>query len=543
MKSKIFYILSVLLALSAGCNDDFLYVDDPNGQIESDYFTDENSLEAVANGCFLSLMIDIYGMWGGYEYVKAVMSDEAVILPAGENLYSAGAVASFTASAGTGVFQSTWTKFYEGIHQAHLLVEQTEILKDKITPEKYAQFMGEGYFWRGYLYFNLVVNYGDRIPLYKQRVNSPKDMESKPADEGEVWAFIEDQLTKARDLLPVTGTTGIKGRPTKGAAAGALAIAYMFRYNLYDHNSSLDLAQAEFKKIIDGEYGSYRLMDKFSDNFSENTEFNEESLFEMTFTGKYEHPAGDWESRVSYGGYFPIAGGAASRWYNYAPSEDLVEEFEPLDPRKFMTVYCPGGAGYVKVFNNDTIYFNEAMDMYRVDGDTNLYYAFRKYETDRNDLPKQQMAGNNRRLIRLAEIYLYYAECLNEKGDVAGAATYVNRVRQRANNIIPEQPHLFYSNAYTGSIAPVDPVYRFIPSVEDLMTQKGWTMEQAIRHERIVEFGGEVKRWFDIIRYGAEYAEDALSDRSSFEYTKNRFWPIPQAELDLNPNMAGNDAN
>lgn len=80
--------------------------------------------------------------------------------------------------------------------------------------------------------------------------------------------------------------------------------------------------------------------------------------------------------------------------------------------------------------------------------------------------------------IRLAEIYLNYAECLIEKPspDLATACVYINKVRNRAglNNI---------EDAYPG-----------IDSDKDLL-------REALRMERMVEFNGETIRHYDCIRW------------------------------------------
>ena len=80
--------------------------------------------------------------------------------------------------------------------------------------------------------------------------------------------------------------------------------------------------------------------------------------------------------------------------------------------------------------------------------------------------------------IRLAEIYLNYAECLIEKPspDLATACVYINKVRNRAglNNI---------EVAYPG-----------IDTDKDLL-------REALRMERMVEFNGETLRHYDCVRW------------------------------------------
>jgi len=48
----------------------------------------------------------------------------------------------------------------------------------------------------------------------------------------------------------------------------------------------------------------------------------------------------------------------------------------------------------------------------------------------------------------------------------------------------------------------------------------------AIRHERRVELGLEFHRFFDLMRYGKQAAEAALTG-TNFTYDNDRYFPIP----------------
>jgi hypothetical protein len=60
------------------------------------------------------------------------------------------------------------------------------------------------------------------------------------------------------------------------------------------------------------------------------------------------------------------------------------------------------------------------------------------------------------------------------------------------------------------------------------------SLRLAIQHERRVELGFEFHRYFDLMRYGQQVAEAALGS-TGFTYAKNRYFLIPQSELDTNP--------
>ena len=107
--------------------------------------------------------------------------------------------------------------------------------------------------------------------------------------------------------------------------------------------------------------------------------------------------------------------------------------------------------------------------------------------------------------IRYADVLLMKAEAINEAGGtdaVTKAAAEVNKVRARAG--------LAATTAATQA-----------------------TLRAVIRNERRKELGFEFHRFFDLMRWGKEVAEEALG--TDFTWKEPRFYfPLPQSELDTN---------
>jgi len=59
-------------------------------------------------------------------------------------------------------------------------------------------------------------------------------------------------------------------------------------------------------------------------------------------------------------------------------------------------------------------------------------------------------------------------------------------------------------------------------------------LRDLIRIERRSELALEFHRFFDIIRYGQAYATAALSNKPNFNYSNNKFFPIPESERQTN---------
>ena len=115
--------------------------------------------------------------------------------------------------------------------------------------------------------------------------------------------------------------------------------------------------------------------------------------------------------------------------------------------------------------------------------------------------------------IRYAEVLLWEAEALAELGRAAEAQAPLELVRARAR------------------AQAADPLTALPP----VTTTNQADMIQAVRHERSVELGFEMHRFFDLVRWGI--AKDKLPD---FQVGKHEVFPLPQVELDLNPQLVQN---
>jgi starch-binding outer membrane protein, SusD/RagB family len=152
-------------------------------------------------------------------------------------------------------------------------------------------------------------------------------------------------------------------------------------------------------------------------------------------------------------------------------------------------------------------------------------YLTRKYQQPYTQVPASlKGTGSCDYLaIRYADVLLFNAEALNELGQTAAALLPLNKVRKRARE------SYLYDSLQTGvGTVPAG----LLPDVTGVDQT---SVRAAIQHERRVEFGFEFHRFFDIIRWGETYANNALklnSGISTFNYTTNKTFPIPQSEKD-----------
>jgi hypothetical protein len=104
----------------------------------------------------------------------------------------------------------------------------------------------------------------------------------------------------------------------------------------------------------------------------------------------------------------------------------------------------------------------------------------------------------------------------------------LNQVRKRARE----------SYLYDTSLAAVNDTSgnRIVPPglLPDIAASNQDDIRTAIQHERRVELGFEFHRYFDVIRWGKDYATKVMAFSPGFNYDVNKTFPIPQGERDTN---------
>lgn len=144
-------------------------------------------------------------------------------------------------------------------------------------------------------------------------------------------------------------------------------------------------------------------------------------------------------------------------------------------------------------------------------------------------------------IMRMADLYLLYAEALNETGNQATALTYLNKVRERAGLETVESSWINYST-----------------NPGKYQTKDG--LREIIHQERLIELALEGQRFWDLRRwkkaasrlntpiYGWDiiqedyenYNRKVLLFDQKFNAPRDYFWPLSDGALIVNPNLVQN---
>ncbi len=459
-----------------------------------------------------------------------------------------------------------WREWYYTVNVCNFILSRVGEDNSQLS-ERMRQIKGQALFIRGLSYYNLAGYYQNPPLITSYETYSSLDgLYGANSTYDEVLDQVEADFSEAMDLLPSRDEGGewAGGRATCGSAAGYYARALMMRHKFSE-------ALVVLEDIIGGQYGTYRLMDNYGDNFREGSAYenNEETLFEIQYLDYGSQGTDDeWtpvntspnatqghaiESNLAPGEYGGWADLAASPWlYRLFKSERTVDG--TLDPRLYWTLgtyeadwadYEYGNVAYGhELTAADTIMVNNTYGGIPIAKNTNLRAGL--YTTVVTGLH----CGINMRLMRYSDVLLRAAECENElNGPTAKAIGWINEVRGRVN-----LPDLRVSD---------------FSSANELF-------EQIANVERPKEFGCEFGRGFDLIRWGffcdngrlqqlkehgtfrrsndgsklltpvsySNIGSDAELKSSYDTYLPgHEFLPIVQTLTNKNPNLVGNSAN
>lgn len=476
---------SFLLIGLAACNK---YLDKaPLDSINSaNFFTTAEDAVSAINGAYQPLQ------WPKLYNIRIWTTD----IWAGNSVVGAGGgtdgietqdISNFVTTTDNAAALDIWRGPSPGILRCNLVLKNVPgITMDESLK---ARVLGEAHFLRAHYYFILVRLFGD-VPLITEPVAAGDDLRPARTPKAQVYDLIIKDLTDAINMLPVSHSVENTGRATKGAAAGMLAKVFL---TLGDYEQSLKYCQQVTAL-------GYKLNDNYADNFNAQTENSPESLFEVQYSGKTSFSFWSNENQASWVSTFtgPRNADFVGGGYGWdQPTEEFIGQYEADDKRKDLTVLYPGCPAF-----DGKNYQGE----YSTTG-----YNLRKFLVPKSVSPDYDTNPLNWPVLRYADVLLMEAECLCETNKLSEALVPLNKVRKRAG-------------------------------LSDATAASQTDLRSKIRKERRVELAFEGQRWFDVIRYdNGQYAQQYFQSIGKANFNaKHLLLPIPQKEIDANPNLAQN---
>jgi hypothetical protein len=540
MKHNIKYIIALAIVLLTGaCGKDFLELTPADRLTADDYYRNEDEVRAST--------ASLYGFpWFGFDDKFSWLAGDCM----SGNIYytydQEGQFFYFSFNEGNSHLSGGWRGLFRVISYANSVInDMPRIAEGNVTADVIEAALGEARFIRAVAYFILAEYWGE-VPIVENstelvsnnEVMLPKNTRSS------IYEFIKRDLEYAAQNLKATDEPG---RVTQWSAKGMLAKLYItMAQDLSDPNSAsyFDKAKEYAEDVITN--SGLSLMEDYSDLFLIENNNNEESLFTLQWMkGRYaigNSRNANW-ARSSIIADQQWGGGKGVTY-------DFTRDVEAGDERR-SAIYMTLGDYYPEI-NKENGGYTYNFQTANPDNPSNPLESYnqvlnhlKKFVVGSSDdtdgkVGTDQDAGINQYILRLADVYLIYAEAV--LGSVAStsdatALGYFNEIRERAGL------------ASKSSITFMD-----------------------ILIERRVEFCLESMFWFDIKRYFYREPQAAIDYLNSQEreYTYNRissnndpnlwesyeldetpnsyvlyesqmFLPIPASEVLVNP-MLSEDA-
>ncbi len=528
MKKSILYITLVTgLFAATGCKKDFL---------------DRPPIDQLTSGNFYTTDEEVYaGTAPLYNIVWFDYNDKAFLAfgeARGGNLNSNDRTAYIQhapSATDNGALLPAYKSFYKIIAQSNITMNSISKGGAGVSDAVRKAGLGECRFMRAMAYFYLVVNWG-AVPIVYDNVAQLGQPPVKNNIE-DVWKFIIMDLKFAAANLPATPAA--QGRVTKWSAEGMLAKAYLYRSGYGASAGSRNQQDLDSAAFYAGDvvrnsgltlYPDYAGLFRSATNNSSNN--NPESLFSIQWM-PFSQPWGINNSFQAYMAFESAIPNTGDGWgAAQGVSADVVKYFlaHPDDSiRRKQTA----------MFNGDT--YPELKQAsgglnYTVTNISNVKKYIIGSPADNGNKGGFMTAYINTYMLRLAEVYLIYAEALlgnNATTTNADALQYFNAVRERVN------------------LAPKAQI-----SFADIFQEK--------RVETIMEGSA----WYEIVRWyyfdpAAAMAYVAAQDKGNYTLTWNAgtnnpreytavftpeyypvtestlYLPYPEAELVTAPSLAG----
>ena len=541
-------VVTILAVGTVGCSD-FLELQPPAEISDANFWTGEGDAKLALVGCYRfssGWSNDNFDSAQGLLYLDFSGGNGTEKENFTTNMASSNTVAT------NGNLNGYWRSSYEKLAKYNTFLDN--IVTCPMDENKKTQWIAEVKTLRAYFLFNLAF-YFQNVPMPLTTISVEEANTMAQSSQADVYAQVESDLKESISVLPLEQKDANLGRISKGAARTILARLYLAQNKFAE-------AAAVLKDIINSDvYALDRRNgdDSYEKFFHDGGETSPEAIFSILglkdkFTNVryiYMLPemAGGWHQFAVYNelvkSYFAADGKSIDESEIYDDNDPYVNR----DIRLYATVFLPPLGTYPgTTFQGKT--YNCYLGPNTADS-YNRYTLFNGYCPKKGADPEYTDIWNNYThtpLMRYAEVLLSYLEAVNEATpgavDQALLDETINDVRDRVK----------------------------LPGYSKVELSSQEAVREAVRKERRVELAFEGLRYFDVLRWGVakellnhtftgvklsddpsapNYRGSGASaspvDEDMYYQFENRMWsdhnryfPIPQNELNVNKNLKQN---
>ena len=476
-----------------GCSDSFLDVNDPTKTPVDEYFSTDAHVQDAVVAAYDPLHCTDWGMgeYNPFTLMADIMADDIWVggSDRGDNA-NWHLMMNFEARPNA-VIGGIWTEAYSGIKRCNDVMHYLNDLDiPDMTDKNRAYYEAQVRVLRVFYYNWVWKFYGNVVWFDKNADAAPYIYPQLTADEIYANMIADLEGAIAIDALPMRETADRAGRVTK-------AMAYMLYAEIVMYQNDQSRFQKAFdymKEIIDSpDYGLYP---DYTTLFKEEAEWCEESIYEINYID--DNAVRSWGNPLAAGGTVLPTLISPNGWpggtdghddgWGFCPvRQETYDRYDAADPRRDATCWnaAATGASYNARYQDTGLFLEK--------------YCAHTGDNKDQKADAQLNWNNNWRIYRYSETLLNAAELLLRGATGGSAQTYLDEVRGRVG--MPSVP------------ATIDNVL----------------------DERHLEFVGEGKRYWDLIRSGkaaSVLVPDQYGYRTNSWSESKKYLPIPQSEID-----------
>ena len=485
------YILSILVIVVLVSCEGFLDREPLDEITTETFFSTAEEADLVAKSMYSAIQAI---NWKGKSWmIEEIPSDNTT---PGGNDPDFSPIDNFTTSADNPAVLEYWTEHFRLVTLTNqVLTFVPSINMDEIQK---AAILGEASFLRAYAYFDLVRIFG-QVPLITEVPTIASELNVAQSSVDEVYNLIINDLQDAILSLPDLRSTGENGRVTSDAARALLAKVYV-TVNEYEESIAL------CRDIISS--GRFQLVDDFADNWERDvSDNNVESIWQIQYVGCGPGNTGNalqaffapWGQAITgntdgWGSQIPTAPAIDN------PTTTIIDAFSDEDLRRYHSIMTPGD--FYPTINSVSGGYN-----YPPAGASRGFSNIKKYVIGGGADVCFMSTPQNQHAIRYADVLLTLVE----------ASCKMNG----GISVTPDVLDAFNSIRLRAGLETVGNV------TIDMLYQ-----------ERRVEFAFENQRWFDLLR--SDNVKEIMQLHGKQFQDHNVLFPIPEAEMSINPNLTQN---
>ena len=518
MRNILIVLMGSLIALGS-CTD---MEQEPHDTLtQEQFYKSEKQVISSIGPAYSSIPYDFRAHWGVFGAVE-LPADQVIIPTRGKHWYDGGTHIRphwHNWNTSEAKFNTSWGWVFGGVSTCNRINYQINQLEN--PSEEAQKLQKELKALRAFYYYWGLDMFGN-IPIVKKH-DVPENYAPENSSREEVFNFLVSDLKDAIPAMSEEVTSATYGRLTKWGAYTLLAKLYL-NAKVYTGSATAIDGKAKWDstiyacdKVINS--GKFSLEDDYFANFAVDNENSSENIFTAPVDPKYAN----WgahalpQATLHYQNNQSIEGYLPGPWNGMCGVPQFIDSYSDNDERKDMwrggvqlstegdTLECT-----VRKAGDPLIFVNEIHNVENAWEDEG--YRINKYELTgfENGTTKSDIV-----IFRYADVLLMKAEALMRKngGATQEALDLVNKVRTRAG---------------------LEPF------------EKGELTLDALLEERGKEFATEMWRRNDLIRFGEfikpfyDNTDNGIQKKVTGE-SNRRLFPIPQQQMNANPNLTQND--